>query len=187
MTRRAPAERLKFTRLFMVLSSMSPLFILWAIHGSRLIPDRYFLAFCAFMVVVPYACLWWRYHIVKKRDDKREIAVGAAEDNRDHILVYLFAILLPVYSGSLSTWRTIGATAIALAFIVFLFWHLNLHYMNIVFAIRGYRVFTVRSPDTGNAYSGRTSIVVITKRPALSPGERIVAYRMSDTVYLESA
>ena len=34
-------EGLKTARLLMVLSSILPLFILWAIRGNRLIPDHY--------------------------------------------------------------------------------------------------------------------------------------------------
>jgi hypothetical protein len=121
-------EGLKAARLLMVLSSISPLFILWAIRGNSLIPDRYFIAFCALMVLVPNAFLWLRMRTAKKQADKRELTVGTADDHRDHILVYLFAMLLPFYSEDLGSWRYLGASFAALAFIVFLFWHLNLHY-----------------------------------------------------------
>ncbi len=60
MRSRRHHEGLKAARLLMVLSSISPLFILWAIRGNSLIPDRYFLAFCALMVVMPNAFLWLR-------------------------------------------------------------------------------------------------------------------------------
>lgn len=179
-------EGLKAARLLMVLSSISPLFILWAIRGNSLIPDRWFIGFCALMVVVPNAFLWLRISTAKRQADKRELKVGKADDHRDHILVYLFAMLLPFYSQNLSTWRDLGATVAALAFIVFLFWHLNLHYMNLLFAARGYRIFTIYPPSDGNSITGRTRYVVITRRVNLAPGECIVAYRLSDTVYLEA-
>lgn len=183
---RTHSEGLKAARLLMVLSSISPLFILWAIRGNSLIPDYWFIGFCTLMVVVPNAFLWLRIRIAKKQSDKRELTVGTADDHRDHILVYLFAMLLPFYSEDLGTWRDLGATVAALAFIVFLFWHLNLHYMNLIFAVRGLRVFTVYPPADGNPITGRTRQAVITRRVSLAPGERIVAYRLSDTVYLEA-
>lgn len=187
---RAPSsthrEGLKAARLLMVLSSISPLFILWAIRGNSLIPDRYFIAFCGLMVVVPNAFLWLRIRTAKKQADKRELTVGAADDHRDHILVYLFAMLLPFYSEDLGSWRYLGALVAALAFIVFLFWHLNLHYMNLLFAALGYRVFTVYPPADGNALTGKTRHAVITRRVSLASGDRLVAYRLSDTVYLEA-
>jgi hypothetical protein len=179
-------EGLKAARLLMVLSSVSPLFILWAIRGNRLVPDRYFVGFCALMVVVPNAFLWLRIRTAKKQSDKRELVVGKADDHRDHILVYLFAMLLPFYSEDLGSWRDLGATVAALAFIVFLFWHLNLHYMNLVFAALGYRVFTVYPPADGNPLTGKSRQALITRRVSLASGDRVVAYRLSDTVYLEA-
>ncbi len=178
-------EGLRIARLLMVLSSISPLFILWAIRGSSLISDRYFLPFCAFMVISPNAFLWLRIRTAKKLQERRVLTVGAAEDHREHLLVYLFAMLLPFYTENLATWRTFGSALAALSFIVFLFWHLNLHYMNVVFAGLGYRVFTIYPPAEGNPHSGRVSQVLITRRVAISSGALLTAYRISDTVYFE--
>ena len=183
---RMHGEGLKAARLLMVLSSISPLFILWAIRGNSLIPDHYFIAFCALMVSVPNALLWVRIRTARKQADKRELTVGKADDHRDHLLVYLFAMLLPLYSENFGTWRDLSATLAALAFIVFLFWHLNLHYMNIVFACRGLHVFTVYPPADGNPFTGRNRQVVITRRMSLGVGDQLTVYRLSDTVYLES-
>jgi hypothetical protein len=180
------SEGLKAARLLMVLSSISPLFILWAIRGNSLIPDRGFIGLCALMVLVPNAFLWLRIRTAKMHADKRELTVGTADDHRDHILVYLFAMLLPFYSEDLGTWRDLGATVAALAFIVFLFWHLNLHYMNLLFAALGYRVFTIYPPADGNPLTSKTRQALITRRVSLTSGERIIAYRLSDTVYLEA-
>ena len=69
---------------------------------------------------------------------------------------------------------------------MFLFWHLNLHYMNLIFAARGLRVFTVYPPAGGNALTGKTRYALITRRVSLASGDQIVAYRLSDTVYLEA-
>ena len=46
------SEGLRAARLLMVLSSVSPLFILWAIRGNSLIPGSWFAGFCALMGVV---------------------------------------------------------------------------------------------------------------------------------------
>lgn len=181
------SEGLKAARLLMVLSSISPLFILWAIRGNSLIPDRYFIGFCGLMVLVPNTFLWLRIRTARKQNDKRELTVGKADDHRDHILVYLFAILLPLYSENLASWRYLGSSVAALAFIVFLFWHLNLHYMNLGFAAFGYRVFTIYPRSDENPLTGKASLTLITRRVSLSSGERLIAYRLSDTVYLEMA
>lgn len=178
-------EGLEFARVLMVLSSISPLFILWAIRGNSPFPDSWFTGFCLSMIIIPNGFLWLRIQVTKRRRDIRKISVGAADDHRDHILVYLFAIMLPFYSASINSWRDFGATLTALAFIVFLFWHLNLHYMNILFALLHYRVFTVTPPFDGNPLSGRNRQALITRRASISPGEQISAYRLSNSVYLE--
>ena len=185
MTERNHGEGLRIARLLMVLSSVSPLFILWALRGTALIPDAYFLTFCALMVVVPNVFLWLRISTAKRNRESRELVVGTAEDHREHLLVYLFAMLLPFYADTLATWRALAAAWAALGFVVFLFWHLNLHYMNVVFAVLGYRVFTLYPLLDGNPLSGRVSYVLITRRVSLPAGEHITAYRISDTVYFE--
>jgi hypothetical protein len=179
------SEGLKTARLLMVLSSISPLFILWAIRGNCLVPDHYFIGFCTLMVLLPNVFLWLRVRTARRNNDQREVTVGSADDHRDHILVYLFAMLLPFYSEDLGTLRDLAATLAALSFIVFLFWHLNLHYMNLAFAVFGYRVFTVYPPVDGNPLTGKTRCAVITRRVSLVPNERLATYRLSDTVYLE--
>lgn len=178
-------EGLKSARFLMVLSSISPLFILWAIRGNPLIPDRFFLALCAMMVAVPYGFLWLRIQTAKKLGEKRELVTGRTEDHRDHLLVYLFAMMLPFYTVDLSSWRDFATAMTALGFIAFLFWHLNLHYMNLIFAGFGFRVFTVYPPADRNNLSGNQSWVLISRRVHLPEGEKIIAYRISDTVYLE--
>jgi len=179
------SEGLKVARLLMVLSSISPLFVLWAVRGSKIVPDSCLLSFCALMVVLPNLFLWLRISAAKKHQVRRELAIGSAEDHRDHLLVYLFAMLLPFYPIDTGSWRDFAALIAALSFVVFLFWHLNLHYMNLLFAIRGYRVFTILPPKDDNPISGRASLVLITPRTEVLAGDRIIAYRLSDTVYFE--
>jgi|GEM_PF-430944 len=192
-------EGLWMLRLMMVLASISPLFLLWAIRRTCqesnapckvpkvvcLVPNLYFSVACAVFIVVPNLLLFWRRHVAKAHQDTRDIVVGKAEDHRDHLLVYLFAMLLPFYTTNLTSAREFSATMIAVCFIVFLFWNNNLHYMNILFAVFGYRIFTIYPPNDGNPLSGRESVVLITRRCTLFQGERIVPYRLSNSVYWE--
>ena len=96
-----------------------------------------------------------------------------------------FAILLPFYRQNVESWRDFSALMAALVFIVFLFWHLNYHYMNIVFALRGYRVLSVLTPEGDSEGSSMKNFALITRRSSVEPNERLVAYRLSNTVYLE--
>jgi hypothetical protein len=56
--------------------------------------------------------------------------------------------------------------------------------MNLLFAILGYRVFTV-SRSTTNKFEDKSSFVLLSKRGFLAEGEEIEAYRLSDTVFIE--
>jgi hypothetical protein len=180
----SPKEGLQVLRLIMVLSSMAPLFVLWAVRGTGPVPDRYFLPVCIGMAVLPTLLLYSRIRTALRVSDCQVKTVYRADDHRDHILVYLFSMLLPFYTVNLNDWREFSATSVALLFIIFLFWHLNMHYMNLIFAIRGYRVFTV-TPDPNDPIGGKVPFVVLTKRSALPDGTKLETYRLSDTVFIE--
>ncbi|MDR1190241.1 MAG: hypothetical protein LBK60_01075 [Verrucomicrobiales bacterium] len=184
MKSKTPKEGLQILRLIMVLSSMAPLFMLWAIRGSGPVPDKYFIPACLSLAFVPTAILWFRIHTAKRKNDCLWKVICHADDHRDHILVYLFAMLLPFYTVTLNDQREFATTIVALIFILFLFWHLNMHYMNIVFAMMGYRVFTI-TPDTTNALNDKNRFVILTQRTVLSTGDKIEVYRLSDTVFIE--
>ena len=172
-------EGLPFVRLAMILSSLSPLFVLWAVRGIKPIPDNWLISICAALVVIPNLILVARLWIARRRQDKRSITIEAADDPRDHLLVYLFAMLIPLLDANVGTARDSAATIVALLLVIFLFWHLNLHYMNVLFAVFGYRVFTVRDND------GTHVLVLLSKRAVLPRGTMLHAYRLSNTVFIE--
>jgi hypothetical protein len=184
MNNSAIKEGLQGTRLIMVLSSMAPLFILWAIRGTKSLDDEVFVPICLLLASCPTLVLLLRIWMAKTRNDCQTKAIGLADDHRDHILVYLFATLLPFYTVNLEAGREFAASVGALLFILFLFWHLNMHYMNILFAIKGYRVFTV-TPKSDNRHNSGAPFVLLTKRQYLTEGQVLDVYRLSDLVFLE--
>ena len=171
----------------MVLSSLAPLFVLMAIRGNSLIPEVYFGATCLGFAVLPSLFLWCRVRTAIRDDDVQALRTGPTEDHRSHVLVYLFATLLPFYREEISSCRDLLAMCVALGLIVFLFWRLNLHYMNLFFAAAGYQVYTVSPPDDGNPHTRRERFVLITRRAQLEEAQRVHAYRLSDSVYLEKS
>lgn len=176
-------EGLGIARLFMVLSCMSPLFLWWAIRGIKPIPDLLLAPVCLFLMILPTCYLWLRIGSAQTSSDYRMLSISRATDNREHLLVYLFAVLMPLYDTSIGSWRDAAATLCALAFVIFLFYHMNLHYANPLFALCGYQVFTIH-PIQGE-HVERRSLVLITKRQILSEGSEVKALRVSDTVYFE--
>lgn len=183
--RKERGERLRFARLLMVLSSLAPLFVLMAIRGNCLFREVYFVAACLALATLPSMFLWWRVHDAQRQNDTRSLVTGPTEDHRGHVLVYLFATLLPFYREEIGNYRDLLAMCAALGLIIFLFWRLNLHYLNLFFAIARYQVFTVSPPEDENPHTGQESFVLITRRKQLREGEKFVAFRLSDTVYLE--
>lgn len=174
---------LGFARLMMVIGSFWPLFLLWAIRGSKLLDDCTLIILCTFLIIFPNLFLLWRIKRAKKNQDVRVITVENPEDHRDHILIYLFAILLPIYSLNLDTVRDSVVVTVALILILFIFWIMDLHYMNLFFAILGYYLFTINPEQTDD--QPRNSFVLITKKSLLNSGKRITAHRISDTVFIE--
>ena len=59
--------------------------------------------------------------------------------------------------------------------------------MNIIFALRGYRVLNVQSPDGSSEYPSMVNFALITRRSNVRLDETLVAYRLSNTVYLEKS
>ena len=184
-SRRRTHQGLKLVRLFMTFSSLSPLFVLWAIHGQKLIPNTWFVLACVIMALLPTLCLLGRICIAKQENDKKNIIVGSVENHKSYVLSYLFAMLLPFYREELDTYRDLFAMLAALAFIVFLFFHLNLYYLNILFPIFGYQAFIIWPPEDKNPYTGREPLTLITYRRFLNPGSSYTGYRLSNTVLLE--
>lgn len=172
-------EGLPVVRLAMILSSLSPLFVLWAVRGMKPIPDHWLVTLCVGLIVVPNVILLARLWIARRRHLQRTIAIEFADDHRDHLLVYLFAMLIPLFDANIGNARDSAATLVALLLVVFLFWHLNLHYMNVLFAVFGYRVFTVRDAE------GTHLLVLLTRRTTLPRGTKLNAYRLSNTVFIE--
>ena len=178
-------EGLRLARLVMVMSSFSPLFVLWAIRGTILIPDRFFVSGCILLAVSPICFYLFRVYVAKAEDDRLELVTGPTKDERSHLLGYVFAILLPLYQDALDNIRGLIAVVVALGLVIALFWRLNLHYMNVLFLLFNYRIYSVSAPSDGNQYSGKGGFVLITRRTRLGSEERIQAYRISDSMYLE--
>jgi hypothetical protein len=175
---------LPIARVLMVVSTLAPLFLLWAIRGAPPIPDRYWVSACLAFAIIPNLALWWRWRVAKRRNDHRVIVVASARDQSEHLLAYLFAMLLPLYTVNLTDTRELYAVAAAFIFIVFLFWHMNLHYMNIIFAAFNYRLYTVEM--TGRSGAVGNSVILLSKRTAPPPaGTSIDSIRISDTVFVE--
>lgn len=176
-----------FSRLMVVFSSLSPLFLLWAAQGATtIIRDLYFVPACLALVALPNIYLWWRVWRARREENLQELTIGSAEDHRTRLLFYLFVVLLPFYGITFDTWRALLPAAMIVVFIVFIFWHLNLHYINIFFEVFGYHVYSIDVPDAVNPADERQNFVLITKRNRVQDNKELTAYYLSANVYFES-
>lgn len=178
-------KSLKSLRFIFVLSGIGPLFVLWAFKGVSVISDYYFIPLCLILALVPNVIVKWKESLSKQQRHFRTITIGRAENQRHHVLVYLFAILLPFYRQDVTSWREFIALLVALVFILVLFWYLDLHYVNIIFAVRGYNAFAVHPAADHPRYARKDTYILITSRSNLTEGESIVALRLANDLYME--
>ena len=154
-----------FIKLMLVLACMAPLFILMAIRGVGIVPwEIYFPAFIG-LALIPNFILMARIIIAVKNNDRKMIRVTNSTDNLEQLITYIFAMLLPLFQSSVSTEQDLYAALCALLFVVYIFGHMELYYMNFFFALAGYRILFVR-PDSA---SGNLSVshVLITKKKSI--------------------
>ena len=179
------SEPFRFLRLIFVVASLSPLFIIWGLKGFKQIPDRFLLPVIVLVLILSNGLVLYRWAIVKKQSLTVQAQVQDATDHREHLVVYLLAVLLAMFGASATGMRELSALFFALFLIVILFWYSNLHYLNVAFALFGYKTFTVtRKVDDNNTVSA-LKVVVLTKRSWIEDGESIICYRLSHDIWIE--
>ncbi|MGN6214863.1 hypothetical protein [Parafilimonas sp.] len=177
-------EGLPFIKFMMLLSSMTPLFLLVGIRGIQikdgdnlLISPKHTWTTIACLIVIPYLVIKFRIYFSKKASDIYPLNVQEATLNKEYLFTYLFTVLLPLYSVSISSLNEFYAVICAIAFVIFVLWNMNMHFINIFFAFGGYRVFTL--PNQNGA-------VLLTTRQNLSNNiQSIKAHRLSNSVFIE--
>ena len=182
-------EGLGGVRFLLVWSSLSPVFLLWAIRGVETIPDRIWVPACMAVFLLPTILLGLFFRRAKRQENNKTITIHSAKDQREHLLTYLFAMLIPLFDANLGGHRDLIAIFVALLFVLFLFWHMRLHYMNLFFAMRGYRIFTVEAVS-GTARTDGDSLrlvtyAVLSKRHNLASGKPITGWRLGGNVLVD--
>lgn len=185
----AAGDSLSFVRFILVWSSLSPVFLLWAIRGTKAVDETYFTLVCLVLFLAPTILLWAFWSRSKARNTVRTVKVIKAEDPKDHILTYLFAMLIPLFQSNIDDKRQLAVAIVALCMITFLFWHMRLHYMNFVFALLGYSIFTVKVDAGVDARGPKPAHtwVIISRRSAISDGEALTGYRLGGLVLADKA
>lgn len=176
-------------RLILVWSSLSPVFLLWAIRGIEKIDDVYWIPACIVMFAAPTIILVFIKRHQTKIDNSQTINIISVKEEREHLLTYLFAMLIPLFDANLEGARDLMAVSAAFIFILLLFWHMRLHYMNIYFALLGYRIFTVEvelsTTANNRARKTLTTYAVLSKRHCIPENEPLTGIRLGGEVLID--
>ncbi|TBZ72476.1 hypothetical protein [Rhizobium leguminosarum] len=191
MKNKIAGEGLEITRFILVWSSLSPVFVLWAIRGVAAISDLYWIPVCLVLFLLPSLILWWILRQARNSENTKTILISSAKDQREHLLTYLFAMLIPLFDANTDEIRDLTAVSLALVFVMFLFWHMRLHYMNLFFALWGYRIFTVEAKigttETDRKRERFVTYAVISRRHFIPDDDTITGYRLGGRVLFDKA
>ena len=163
----------------LVLASMSPVFLIWGILGMDMIPDLYFCNSCFLMILIPHYFLLRRISICKKNNTLKQIKVKSAKDSKEQLLTYFLPLILPLMGASFDTWRGFSATLVLFFIMAFASWHLGVFYINIFFALFGFRIFTIVTEGSNN------EVVLITKREFISTEKPLNLIRLANRIYYD--
>lgn len=174
-------EGVPFVKFMMLLSSMAPLFVLVALRGidEKVISVEHLTIIVLILVVIPFLVLFLRIGSAKRNNDIVTVNISANTNNKDYLFTYLFTVLLPLYSFTITSNRDAIALLFALTIVLFVLWNMNLHFINLLFACRGYKVYTLDS------FHGA---VLLSTRYNLSIGaDELTVHRLSNSVFIEIA
>lgn len=171
-------EGLPIVKFMMLLSNLAPLFILVGIRGmDKVIPYWLLWIIIGALLIIPFGVLLLRIRLSRKRDDKFSVNVKENKLNKEYLFTYLFTVLLPLYSVNITNEKELIAIFFAIIFVVFVLWNLNLHFINIFFALKGYKVYTLPQQDS--------AILLTTRKYIDDDLNTITAHRLSNSVFIE--
>lgn len=176
-------------RLILVWSSLSPVFLLWALRGVEAVSDWIWAPVCLGLFVAPTLILHFFLKRARSQDNSQSVKIVSVKDQKEHLLTYLFAMLIPLFDVNLGGTRDLLAVSAAFLFIIFLFWHMRLHYMNIFFAFEGYRIYTIEAKFGTTGKDKQSEILktyaVLSKRHHIPPGELLTGIRLGGDVLVD--
>lgn len=168
----------------MILASLSPVFVVWAIVGMNKIPDEVFIPSCFLAVTIPHFFLLRRITVALKTRSEKQITIDTAKDAREHLLTYFMPLVLPVMAVTFSSWRGFFGTLFLFSIMAFASWHLRVFYINVFFAIFGYRIFKITQPENPLSH-GIDERILISKRTQIDKGTKLEAVNLGGNVYYE--
>ena len=172
-------EGLPVIKMMMLLSSMAPLFLLIGLRGidQKVICDKILWIGISILVIIPLMFTAIRIMAAKKNRDILKVDITQTSNNKDYLFTYLFTVLLPLYSFTITSDRDAFALLFALVVVIFVLWNMNLHFINFFFAMQGYKVYTLDSVE---------GAILLSTRHILPKNQNLLSvHRLSNSVFIE--
>jgi hypothetical protein len=172
-------------RLGLVLWALSPVFFVWAIRGSEVLDQMWLSGLAATTILAPAMIFWWRLRQVKSSStggSVEELTVRRLTDRREHLLSYLFPLVMSSWEFDFKSPRELAACLFVMLFTGIAFWHLQLTYVNLWFAIAGFRSVQVERNSASN--HPLRPVILLTRCTRLSENDTVEAYRLTNSLYL---
>lgn len=137
---------LKFLRFSLLISSISPVFILLAIKGISLPNDmwnnvfRISLFLIAILSFVPLAI---RYNEARKESPIDKNVSSNIKPCTEEYSTYIISIALPLCQNDISNTNDLIYCIAMLSIVIFIFYIFNLYYLNIFFYMFNYRLYKI--------------------------------------------
>ena len=175
-------------RLALVVWSLSPVFLVWAVRGSAILDQSFLNLFAGLTLLGPLAMFRWRLMHTKKSKledggNLQELTVRRLTDRREHLLSYLFPLLLSFWAIDFQDFRELASFGCVMLFTGLAFWHLQLTYVNLWLALVGYR--SVQVEPKGASGRSLRPIILLTKNHRLQEGEFVQAWLLTNNLYIE--
>jgi hypothetical protein len=172
-------------RIALVLGALSPVFFIWAVRGSSVVDQRWLCGLATATIAGPAIIFFWRIRQAKSSTSGgsiEELTVRRLTDRREHLLSYLFPLVMSSWQFDFKSMRELFACLCVMLFTGIAFWHLQLTYVNLWFAIAGFRSVQVeRGSSTSNPLR---PVILLTRSTRLSENEVVEAYRITNSLYL---
>lgn len=172
---------LKFFRFLLLISSISPVFVLLALKGASFVADDYNVAYNSIMwgiFIVSFLPLLIRYQIAKNEKVKLAINKNVTPCIEEYS-TYILSIALPLCQNDLISEKNFLFFIAMIVFVLIVFYVFNLYYLNIFFYLLGYKLYKV-VPSRSHSY------VVISKKEIQEiQSKDIVAIRLTNSLFWE--
>jgi hypothetical protein len=96
-------------------------------------------------------------------------------------------LLIPLYDANIGDGREVAAAVVALIIVGFLFWYMELHYINVVFAVLGYRLFEIAVENGETAPNVDLRFALVSRRAAPTVDTPVVVLRVGEAVFLDES